>query len=573
MKKSTTVALSWPARVRSPRVIALIGALFTPLLATVTASPAAAIPMDDYRADVYVVNVDDAGAVAVHGMSAANDYQSFIVQRRTPLPATAGERSDWVYKLADFNGDRVTDLYAIDKDDEGNTSVHILDGRDDFQSFLLEITLPVGVTTDPAWQWDVADYNADGRADLYVMYRNYGDRTTIHVLDAASYFQQWSISGVSGLGASMDPVWQIDIADYDGDRRADMYAINRSDTGRTAVHVLSAASGFQTFVLHKLSALGASMDPVWQLDVADYDGDGRADLFAMNKNDNGVTAVHVLDAQRDFQVYSLHKLSALQQVDHPNWQLEVSLTGTVATGDLPDSVVWRGGPKGDLDMVGEQPFSGTFNVPYKDYEDISFCYTISEGICRFGYHVSRGTAAVKLRTYKLHEKLVNYDYYVVDAAVTNAGPYGASHQGWMKLRLESVGSTVIVDSSDTESISAVKQDCDTLDLSFGAAIGPAGVGVTAGSVKFCGKGASWKIDSHNDPVTVWKAHDLRNISAAASERIVKVDVRNNNKPPVFSIQLTVPSDRCTRSDSAYGVCTDYVNDAIVRSWVVTSTGL
>ena len=209
--------------------------------------------------------------------------------------------------------------------------MHILDGADDFRSYLAEIDTPLGVTTDPAWQFDVGDYDADGRADLFAINKNDNGRTAVHVLDGAQYFQVWDLAYVSHRWARrLIRCARFDVGDYDGDHRADLYAININDNGRTAVHVLSAASSFQSFTLHTLTPLGAATDPNWQFDIGDYDRDGRGDLFALYKNDRGQTAVHVLSATSNFQVWTLHTLSALQRTDDPIWDLEVGLEGTGA---------------------------------------------------------------------------------------------------------------------------------------------------------------------------------------------------------------------------------------------------
>jgi hypothetical protein len=326
-------------RSRRLRLNALATALFAPLLATgLTARSAEALPVDDGRSEVFALNLDDGGVVAAHALSGANAYQSYLLQKKTPLPAPpADERANWVYKLADFDGDRVTDLFAIDKDDDGWTSVHVLDGADDFQSYLLHIRTPLGATTAWNWQLDAGDFNADGRADLYLLNKDNGGHTAVFVLDGANYFQVYSMATNTPLGVANDPLWQFDVADFNRDNRADLYAIYKNDQGHTAVHVLDAGSGFQTWTMHTLTPLGSALDPNWQFDVGDYSGDHRADLYAFYRNDQGHTAVHVLDAASSFQGYTLHKLTPLPALGtDPTWQLAVGLDGIGAIGPPTD---------------------------------------------------------------------------------------------------------------------------------------------------------------------------------------------------------------------------------------------
>ena len=224
--------------------------------------------------------------------------------------------------------------------------------------------------------------------------------------------------------------------------------------------------------------------------------------------------------------------------------------------------------RGDVLLVGEKPVSGTYNLAYRNYSE-QFCgeQSYPPYICYVVYHVSRGTAAVKLRTYKLKEGLKKYDYYIVDVEVDNVKPYGASSKGWMKVHIYPEGSTTIVDSSDTQSVSSSKSSCYSVTPSFGASIGPVGASFSAGSVRFCGKGASYQIDYRKGARTVWMAHNLRKISTFVSERIVKVHAGAH---PRFGITVHVPTDKCT--DTWHGDCSDYTNDTTLYHYKIGTSG-
>lgn len=71
----------------------------------------------------------------------------------------------------------------------------------------------------------------------------------------------------SALPEATSPVWSFAAADFNGDSRADVYAFDGSDTGRTAVRVLDAASSLQTFSIHTRTALPATTDPLWSTSV------------------------------------------------------------------------------------------------------------------------------------------------------------------------------------------------------------------------------------------------------------------------------------------------------------------
>lgn len=224
--------------------------------------------------------------------------------------------------------------------------------------------------------------------------------------------------------------------------------------------------------------------------------------------------------------------------------------------------------RGDVLLVGEKPVSGTYNLPYRNYSE-KFCGWGSSTpyICYEVYHVSRGTAAVKLRTYKLKEGLKRYDYYIIDVEVDNVKPYGASSNGWMKVHIYPRGSTSIVDYSDTKSVSSSKNSCYSVTPSFGASIGPVGASVSLGSITFCDDNASYDIDYRTGTRTVWMAHNLRKINSFVSERIVKVHA---GAKPQFGITVHVPTDKCT--DTWHGDCSDYTNDTTLYHYHIGTSG-
>jgi len=156
----------------------------------------------------------------------------------------------------------------------------------------------------------------------------------------------------------------------------------------------------------------------------------------------------------------------------------------------------------------------------------------------------------------------------VDVEVRNEKPYGASQNGWMKVHIDNIGGTHIVDSSDTKSVYADENSCRAVSLSFGSSIGPAGVSVGLGSVTFCDADASFPIDYRSGDRTVWMAHHMRKINTLMAERIVKV---RRGERPKFEIKIHVPTDKCT--DSRDGACTAYNNDTRLETYTIGTTGL
>ena len=67
---------------------------------------------------------------------------------------------NWEFLLGDFNNNGILDLYYIQKynNQSNSTEVHILDGNDNFQSFLLQTGTALHETGDN-WEFLLGDYN------------------------------------------------------------------------------------------------------------------------------------------------------------------------------------------------------------------------------------------------------------------------------------------------------------------------------------------------------------------------------------------------------------------------------
>jgi hypothetical protein len=90
-------------------------------------------------------------------MDGADQYRSYLLHRETALGST-GTDGQWVFVLGDYNGDGKPDLYGINKVGTGandRTEVHIMDGADQYRSYLLHRETALG-STGTDCQWDFA---------------------------------------------------------------------------------------------------------------------------------------------------------------------------------------------------------------------------------------------------------------------------------------------------------------------------------------------------------------------------------------------------------------------------------
>ena len=231
------------------------------------------------QTEVYILD----GTPSIPG--AASSFQRLLLQTATPLGLSAGDQT---YTMADWNGDGRLDLVAIQKSGtaSGRTEVRVLDGAASFQTFLLQ-TATALAPTDARHDMSVADMNGDNVPDLIVVYKSdtASGKTEVQVLDGASAFQrelQHSVTALPEIGAQHDP----SLADWNGDGRLDLVDVQNAGTKshKTEIRVLDGASGF----VHDLrkttvTALGQT-DNRSDLSVADWNGDGRLDLIAVQKS-------------------------------------------------------------------------------------------------------------------------------------------------------------------------------------------------------------------------------------------------------------------------------------------------
>jgi len=252
----------------------------------------------DGRPDLIEVKKSNTGtnSTEVHILSGASNFQRFIVQTGTALHETDGS---FDFAVTDWDRDGRPDLVAIKKSGTGtnSTEVHILSGASNFQRFIVQTGTALH-ETDGSFDFAVTDWDRDGRPDLAAIKKSATgtNSTEVHILSGASTFQRFVLQTGTALHET-DATFDFGVADWDKDGRQDLVAIKKSNTGTnsTEVHVLSAASTFQRFVLQTGTALHET-DATFDFGLADWTGDGTSDLVAVKKSNTGTnsTEVHVL---------------------------------------------------------------------------------------------------------------------------------------------------------------------------------------------------------------------------------------------------------------------------------------
>jgi hypothetical protein len=212
---------------------------------------------------------------------------------------TALHQSDNTYAFAmGPNGD----LFAIKKSNTGTklTEVHIITAGSGYQRFGLQTGTALA-ETDSSYDFVVAD-NAD-----VIAIKKWGTgtgKTEIHVLTAASKYKSFGLQTGTALGPTDDGyVFGI------GPNR-DIYAIKRAGVNSTEVHILNAARNYQSFGLQTGTVLHKT-DQSFSFLIAP-----NGDVLAIKRSGTGTkkTEVHVLTRASSYQSFGLQTGTALHEV-------------------------------------------------------------------------------------------------------------------------------------------------------------------------------------------------------------------------------------------------------------------
>ena len=239
--------------------------------------------------------------IEVNVLYGASNYGTFIHRIATPnfTPLHKNWTEQLSFALADWTGDGKLDLIVIKRFETGtnSTEVHIFSGASQYQNILLQIGTPLE-ETDNTWTFAMGKWDNGHRPDLFAIKKSHTDTkaTEIHILSGASNFQSFILQKGTGLPET-DSSFDFLVTDWDGDGRPDLVVVKKSETSRrcTEVHVLSGASSYQDFSLRAETPLFRS-NGLYEFAVADWTGNGNADLIAFKKRFTGTdtTEMHVM---------------------------------------------------------------------------------------------------------------------------------------------------------------------------------------------------------------------------------------------------------------------------------------
>ena len=196
----------------------------------------------------------------VHVLNGATNYKTYLLSSSTALQETGFGNSNWEFTVWDYDGNGIMDLVAIAKSGtaSGKTEVHVLNGSDNFQTYLLHSVTAVEPNTD-SFDFSVWDYNADGKMDLVAVKKNItgAGKTEVHVVDGANDFKTYLLHSITPIEENTSNYEFIPTFYPVRGSGMNLVAIKKFYTGSnsTELHVLNGATNFATYLISTATIL------------------------------------------------------------------------------------------------------------------------------------------------------------------------------------------------------------------------------------------------------------------------------------------------------------------------------
>lgn len=201
-----------------------------------------------------------------------------------------------IFKIGDFNNDGYEDIYVILKNELGLIEVHVLDGYNNYISTIYNVTTNLDYR-NANWNFQIGDYNRDGFDDLYCIKEIDNNNFEVHILDGKNNFQTFLLQKKLPINKFKNNQ-DFSIGDYNGDHIFDLYYINKYDDN-IKVQVLDGLNDYNKFLLNK-EVRFEDIGEILRFGVEDYNTDGVPDIYCFKKENDDNLEVDILDGKNNY---------------------------------------------------------------------------------------------------------------------------------------------------------------------------------------------------------------------------------------------------------------------------------
>jgi hypothetical protein len=211
---------------------------------------------------------------------------------------------------------RTNSLYTIDTTatPSGRVEIGELTQSSGYQTSRLQIATALATGASGQWQYFIGPFHGDGRHDLYAVCTTgcSSHKVEVHVLSEASNYQTFILHAATALAEVPAGHWQFTFGSFAGDHASDLFGIDYAGTAskKVEVHALSASSNFHTWIEHAATALAQTTPGKWQFVVGDSTGSGNL-VGVLRSGSGGHLEVHILTRASGYHAFSLHRSTGL----------------------------------------------------------------------------------------------------------------------------------------------------------------------------------------------------------------------------------------------------------------------
>jgi|GEM_PF-646687 len=278
----------------------------------------------------FLAGVGDISAIVQSGTGTSSFRDIVSSPAFAGWDTTTGSGSpDWTALGARIMGRTSTNsIYDTTVDSTtGSVRVRELSAASGYQTVIKDVQTPVVIGNRANWDFFFAPYNHDGMRDLFVILKSGtsgSNNVEIHVLSEASGYQTWILHVATPLPLVPAGEWQFNIGSFSGDGASDFYGIhyaaNASNT--VEVHTLSESSSYRTWIEHAASAFSASQigSTNWTFAIGDQAGQGDLiGIFSYGTGSHRVE-IHTLSRASDYRSFTLHIATPQPETNSPTFQ-------------------------------------------------------------------------------------------------------------------------------------------------------------------------------------------------------------------------------------------------------------